>query len=235
MITCVPNFPDGKVHLGYKNRLWQTDVIDGIKVIRVWSYIAENKGFTKRILDYVSFMLASFISSFFIRKVDLVIGTSPQFFAVVSAWMVSGFKKKPFIFELRDIWPESIRAVGAMKDSRLLEWFEKLELFLYRRADAIIAVSESFRENLVKRGISCNKIYIITNGVDLKKFYPRQKNQALLDSLNLNGKFIIGYVGTHGMAHSLNTLLNSAKILKKNIIIQKYNFFFLGSGAERVS
>ena len=190
---------DGKVHLGYKNRLWQTDVIDGIKVIRVWSYIAENKGFTKRILDYVSFMLASFISSFFIRKVDLVIGTSPQFFAVVSAWMVSGFKRS-LSFLNTDIWPESIRAVGAMKDSRLLEWFEKLELFLYRRADAIIAVSESFRENLVKRGISCNKIYIITNGVDLKKFYPRQKNQALLDSLNLNGKFIIGYVGTHGMA-----------------------------------
>lgn len=114
VITCAPNFPKGRVYEGYKNKLYQTEIIDGIKVIRVWSYITANEGFVKRILDYISFAVASFIAGLFV-KTDLIVATSPQFFTALSGWLLSIFKRKKWIFEVRDLWPESIMAVGAMK------------------------------------------------------------------------------------------------------------------------
>jgi len=134
VVTCAPNFPSGKVFGGYENKLWQQEVMDGIRVIRVWSYITANEGFLKRVLDYVSYMAMAVLASFFVRKVDVVIGTSPQFFTACAAYLVGLCKRCPWVFELRDLWPESIRAVGAMKESRVLDWLEKLELFLYRKA-----------------------------------------------------------------------------------------------------
>ena len=118
MITCAPNFPKGKVFDGYRNRAWQTEEMDGIRVIRVWSYITANEGFVKRILDYQSFMVTATLASPFVRGVDVVVGTSPQFFTACAAYVVAGMKRVPWVFELRDLWPESIRAVGAMKDSK---------------------------------------------------------------------------------------------------------------------
>ena len=109
IVTGVPNFPKGKVFDGYRNKLWQRETVEGIRVIRVWTYITANEGFIRRIIDYLSFMLSSFIASFFIRNVDLVVGTSPQFFTVCSAYLVGLVKRIPWAFELRDIWPESIR------------------------------------------------------------------------------------------------------------------------------
>ena len=108
VITCAPNFPGGRVYEGYRNRLWQAETMDGIRVIRVWSYITANQGFIKRILDYVSFMIAAVVAAPFVRGVDVVVGTSPHFFTVCGAWLVSRMKRIPFVFELRDIWPESI-------------------------------------------------------------------------------------------------------------------------------
>lgn len=235
VITCAPNFPHGRVFDGYKNKIWQTEVIEGIRVIRVWSYITSNEGFSKRILDYLSYMMASFIASFFVQKVDVVVGTSPQFFTAVSAWAVAGIKRRPFVFELRDIWPESIRAVGAMNKSRVLDWFEKLELFLYRRADKIISVTNSFKSNLVRRGIQPSKIAVVTNGVNSNHFKPMAKDVVLEGKLNLGGKFVVGYIGTHGMAHALDTLLSSASQLQAQSETQNVHFLFLGGGAEQKS
>ena len=147
VITCAPNFPAGKVFSGYKNKLWQTEEMDGIRVIRVWSYITANAGFIKRILDYISFMPPAVLASFFVKKPDLVIGTSPQFFTVCAAYLVSLFKRIPFVFELRDIWPESIKAVGAMNDSIIIKLLEKIELFLYRKAKMIVSVTHAFKKN----------------------------------------------------------------------------------------
>ena len=112
VITCAPNFPRGKVFDNYKNKLWQHENVDGIEVIRVWSYITANEGFVRRILDYLSFMFSAMIGGPFVRKVDLVVGTSPQFFTVCAAYFVALLKRSPFVFELRDLWPESIKAVG---------------------------------------------------------------------------------------------------------------------------
>lgn len=233
LITCAPNFPKGKVFEGYKNRIWQTENVDGIRVIRVWSYIAANDGFTKRILDYVSFMVTAIIASIFVRKVDVIVGTSPQFFTACAAYVVSIFKRRPWIFELRDIWPASIRAVGAMKQSKALDFLEKVELFLYRKSNAIISVTNTFRDELMQRGIDGSKIFIVTNGVDAGRFSPSKKDQKLLGRLGLHDKFIAGYIGTHGMAHALDTLLDAAELLAVDPDGDDYRVLFLGDGAEK--
>ena len=233
VITCAPNFPGGRVYAGYKNKIWQSEFKNGIRVIRVWSYVSKNEGFLKRVLDYMSYMIMSFLASFFIFKVDVVIGTSPQFFTMISAWLASEVKRKPFVFELRDIWPESIRAVGAMRNSKTLDFLERLELFLYKRADTIISVTHAFKANLVARGISENKIDVVTNGVDLTQFKVCEKDYALIKQHDLEDKFIIGYIGTLGMAHGLDTILYGAKELQHKKTELNAHIIFVGDGAEK--
>lgn len=233
VITCVPNFPKGKVFDGYKNRLWQSEIIAGIRVIRIFTYITANQGFMKRTLDYLSYMVAGFLASLFVRRVDLVVGTSPQFFTVCAAYMTALSKRVPWIFELRDIWPESIRVVGVMKQNRFLDLLEKIELFLYRKATAIVSVTHSFRTSLINRGVNNNKIYVVTNGVDLSRFSPRDKDAELLWNYNLKDKFIAGYIGTHGLAHSLGTLLDAAKTLKNASDGDRFRIILLGDGADK--
>ena len=194
VITCAPNFPNGKVFEGYRNHLWQKEDVAGICVVRVWSYITANEGFVKRVADYLSFMGAAVVGALFIPKVDVIVGTSPQFFTACAAYVVSKVKNVPWVFELRDIWPESIRAVGAMRDSRALDLLEKLEMFLYHKASAIVSVTNAFREKLVFRGVDRNKISVVTNGVDISRFSPRHKDSELVSRLGLERKFVAGYI-----------------------------------------
>lgn len=235
VITCAPNFPKGKVYEGYRNRIWQSEVVDGIRVIRVWSYITANEGFLKRILDYQSFMLSASLASFFVRGVDVVVGTSPQFFTACAAWFVGLVKRVPFVFELRDIWPESIKAVGAMNDSGLIRLLEKIELFLYRKADLIVSVTNAFKTKLMERGVDGGKIEVVTNGVDMSRFKPIPKDSSLVEQLGLSGKFVAGYVGTHGLAHHLETILDAAEICASEANGDKYHFILLGDGARKAA
>ena len=235
VITCAPNFPKGEVFNGYRNKLWQSEEMEGIRVIRVWSYITANEGFIKRIADYLSYMFSAILAAPFVRGVDQVVGTSPQFFTACAAFVVSRYKRVPFIFELRDLWPESIRAVGAMDDSAMLRQLERLELFLYRKAALIISVTNPFKRNLVSRGIDASKIEVVTNGVDLSRFRPRPKDIELQQQLGLEGKFVAGYVGTHGMAHNLTTLLDAAGLLLKHQDGSNIRLIFLGHGAAKES
>ena len=233
VITCVPNFPKGTVFDGYRNKLWQSEEVEGIRVIRVWSYITRNEGFAKRILDYVSYMVSASIAALFVRRVDIIIGTSPQFFTICAAYFVATAKRLPWVLELRDIWPESIRAVGAVRESRLLDWLEKLELFLYRKASKIVAVTNAFKTNLIDRGIDGSKISVITNGVDVTRFSPMAKDRELEASLNLEGKFVAGYIGTHGLAHGLYTVIDAARLLNKRTDRDAFRILMIGDGASR--
>ena len=235
VITGTPNFPKGKVFDGYRNRLWQTETMSGIRVIRVWTYITANEGFAKRTLDYLSYMVAGFLASLFVRRVDVVVGTSPQFFTVCAAYMAGLLKRVPWIFELRDIWPESIRVVGAMKQSKLLDLLEKVELFLYRNSTAIVSVTHAFRASLIRRGVSEDKIHVVTNGVDVGRFSPREKDAELLEQHGLQGRFVAGYIGTHGLAHALDTVLDTAKALKKAPDGDRFRIILLGDGAQKAA
>lgn len=233
VITCAPNFPKGHVYEGYQNRIWSVEEVEGIRVIRVWSYIAANEGFVKRILDYQSFMLSASVAGLFVRGVDVVVGTSPQFFTACAAWFVGAVKRVPFVFELRDIWPESIKAVGAMNDSAVIRVLERVELFLYRRASLIISVTEAFKIKLIARGIDGDKIKVVTNGVDMSRFKPMPKDPVLVRELGLAGKFVGGYVGTHGMAHHLETILDAAEKLAAGPDGELFHFILLGDGARK--
>ncbi|NEW61215.1 glycosyltransferase family 4 protein [Sulfurovum sp. bin170] len=228
IITCFPNFPDGKIYKGYKNRLYQKEHIDGVDVIRVWSYMTSNIGLFKRVLDYFSFSFMSFWVGLF-QKSDIIVATSPQFFTTWAAWGLSKIKRKPWIFELRDIWPESIQSVGAIKHSMTLNILEKIELALYRDADRVVAVTDAFKKNLIARGVDGDKISVVTNGSNIELFNIKNKNQELIKELNLEDKFIIGYIGTHGMAHSLDFIIKSISKIDDDSI----HFLFIGNGAVK--
>lgn len=233
VITCAPNFPKGRVFEGYGNRLWQREEMAGIRVIRVWTYITANEGFLKRILDYQSFMVTATLAALFVRGVAVVVGTSPQFFTVCAAYVVSRLKRVPYVFELRDIWPESITAVGAMQDSAAIRALERLEMFLYRKAARIVSVTHSFKRTLVGRGVDGGKICVVTNGVDMSRFRPAPKDAELVRQLRLEDKFVAGYVGTHGMAHHLETLLDAAEVLAGQPGGEAFHFVLLGDGARK--
>ena len=179
VITCAPNFPEGKLFPGYKNRWQQVETIDGIRVVRVKTYITANEGFLRRTLDYLSFMATGFFAGLFERRPDVIVATSPQFFCAVGGWLLSVFRWRPFVFELRDLWPASIVAVGAMQRSFAIRALEKIELFLYRRAAVIVTVTEAFRDDLTMRGIDPKKIQVVRNGVDLDQYQPRPRDAEL--------------------------------------------------------
>lgn len=211
VITCIPNFPNPELFDEYKNKLYQKEVIDGIKVIRVWSYIAENKGYRKRLLDFISYAVMAFFAGLFV-KTDVIIGTSPQFFTPVAARCLSFFKRRPWVMEVRDLWPESIAAVGMLtKDSTTYRWLEKVERHLYKSANLIVPVTISFKEYISGLVKNPDKIKVITNGVDRSKFPIMEKDQQLIKELGLEGKFLVGYIGTIGMAHALDFILDCAK------------------------
>ena len=230
VITCAPNFPEGKVFDGFKNKLYDVSELDGIRVVRVKTYITANEGFVKRILDYMSCMVTGFIAGLFQKKPDVIVATSPQFFCACAGWALSAVRRKPFVFELRDIWPASITAVGAMKDSKAIRLLEKIEMFLYQRAGAIVSVTHAFKQELIERGVDGSKIEVVLNGVDLSKYEPQEKDAELAKQFGLEGKFVAGYIGTHGMAHGLEHIVDVAERLQNHDDIR---VVFAGGGAAR--
>ena len=228
VVTGNPNFPEGRLRRGHRNRLRrQHERMDGIEVIRVWSYISANEGFARRVADYISFAIMAFLAGLSV-KTDVIVATSPQFFTSWAGWALSKVKRRPWIFELRDLWPESIVAVGAMTRGRLFRFLERIELALYRDAARVVAVTDAFKVNLVTRGISADKIEVVTNGVALDQFAPRPKDESLLAALKLTGKTVVAYIGTHGAAHALDFIVASAAHADP-----RFHFMFVGAGAEK--
>ena len=229
VISGVPNFPSGRIHGGYRNKPWQEQTLDGVRVIRVWTYITANEGFLKRTLDYVSFMITGSIAGLFVKKPDVIVATSPQFFNALGGCLLSIVRRRPFVFELRDLWPDSITAVGAMQEGAIIRFLRKVEYWLYRRATRVVSVTHSFKEILVRNGIPAEKIAVVPNGVDLEAITPGPKPVELERRLGLEAKFVAAYVGTIGMAHGLGTILDAAERLKAR---QDIAFVLVGTGVE---
>jgi len=232
VLTQAPNFPQGRLHEGYRNRWRQIEDMEGIRVVRVKTFIAANRGTALRTLDFLSFMVTAVLFGLFERKPDVIAATSPQFFSAVAGWVLGFSRQVPFVFELGDLWPASIAAVGAMKNSLALRSMELLELFLYRRSVAIVALTQSFKNDLTRRGIPDGKIAVVINGVDLWRYHPQDRDPDLATEWNLTDKFVVGYVGTHGMAHGLGNILDTAERLHGETGLR---FLLAGDGAERES
>ncbi|MBX3349516.1 MAG: glycosyltransferase family 4 protein [Nitrospira sp.] len=230
VVTCAPNHPRGKVYPGYRNRLYAREEKDGITIIRVWTYVTANEGFLKRTLNYVSYMAAAIVAAPFIQKADIVISTSPQFFNGLAGYVVSRMKRVPWVLEIRDLWPESILAVGVIKNPFIIHLLEWLELFAYRQADRIVPVTDAFQRYIEGKGIPKEKISVIKNGADLTLYKPVTGTNRLAELLGVQGKFVAAYLGTHGMAHHLETVLYAAQRLREypDIVL-----ILAGDGAER--
>ena len=152
VITCVPNQPDGVAYAGYRNRLRQREQLDGIEVVRVWTYLAANRGTVRRVANYVSYMLSALLFSLFLPRPDIVVATSPQFFCGWAGVIAAHVRRVPLVLEIRDLWPDSIAAVAALRNQALLGFLEQLESWLYQAADHIVTVGEGYREELLRKG-----------------------------------------------------------------------------------
>ena len=229
VISCVPHHPMGKAYPGYKNSLFQVEDKDGIRAIKVLTYITANEGFVKRTFNYVFYMFMVILLAPFTGRTDVVISTSPQFFNGLAGYIVSRLKRKPWVLEIRDLWPESILAVGAINNKSIIKCLEWLEKFAYQKADAIVSVTYSFVKHIKSCGIEASKIHVIRNGVDLDFFKSLEVDHTYAESLGVSGKFVASYVGTHGMAHGLDTILDAAKITKQDDIV----YVMAGDGADK--
>ncbi len=204
--------------------------VDGIRVVRLKTFIAPNAGRVLRILDFLSFMVSAFLAGLAEKRPDVVAATTPQFFAGVAGCALAMIRRLPFVLEVSDLWPDSIVAVGAMKRNAGLRLLEKVELFLYRRAERIVALTGAFKRNLIGRGIDPDKIGVVINGVDLRRYQPRPRDEAFAAKCGIaDGDFVVGYIGTHGMAHALESVRDAAELVEREDI----RFLFVGAGAER--
>lgn len=238
IVTCAPNHPHGRVYDGYRNRLIARETVEGIDVIRIWTYVTANEGFLKRTLGYVSFMISAILLLPFFGKADVVVTTSPQFFNGLAGFFVSRIKRIPWVLEIRDLWPDSIFAVGAIRNRHIIALLSALERFAYRTASHIVVVTDAFKTHITKLGIAAERITVIKNGVDLDLFrQPADSDIVLLRNrisaqtgVSLQGKFVAAYVGTHGMAHRLETLMDAAQLCVDD---ERIVFLMVGDGAER--
>lgn len=230
VVTCAPNHPQGQIYDGYRNALFQRENKDGIQVVRVWTYVTANEGFLKRTINYLSFMAAAIMASLYLPRPDVVVTTSPQFFNGLAGYAVSRMKRIPWVLEIRDLWPESILAVGAIRNRMLIRMLEWVELFAYRSADRVVPVTDAFKRYMVGKGICGDKIVVVKNGVDLDGYKPLVDRNALATELGVESKFVAAYFGTHGMAHHLETILEAANLLRN---VSDIRFLLVGDGAER--
>ena len=232
VVTGFPNHPTGIIRPEYRGQFVKRERVEGIDLLRTWVYCAANKGFFRRILNFFSFFFSSLIlGALMTRQPDVVVGTSPQFFCAVAAYYLSRIKRVPFVFEVRDIWPQSAIEMGVLKNRWLIRALEAIEMHLYTQAALIVPVAESTREYLLGKGVAPEKIKIITNGVDAG--YLASDSIAPEDvrrQLGLEDKFVVSYIGTHGMAHALEVVLNVAERFRHD---PGLHFLFVGEGAEK--
>ena len=225
VITCAPNVPHGKVYPNFKNSIYSRSVLGGVHVLRVWTYLAANKGKGRRSLNYVSYLFSSVVAGLFSAKPDLMIATSPQFFCGCAGAILAKLKNIPFILEVRDVWPDSIIAVNAISNQRVLKWMFILEKWLYRSATHIVTVGNGYKKVLVEKGVPPEKISIITNGADLKQFLPAKVAKKG------DSKFICSFIGTLGMAAGLEIVIRAAQYLD-SIDESDIVFNLVGDGAD---
>jgi len=236
VLTGFPNHPTGVVPEEWRPRLrnlvYREDV-EGIHVVRTWLLPLPNRKAHERMLNYGSFCVSAAWRGMDLSRPDVVIATSPQLLVGLSGWWVSFWKRVPFIFEVRDLWPESLSAVGVGTENSLLHRvLGNIAGFLYREADRVVVVTPAFKDHLINHWqLPGGKISVIENGVESSLFTPEAAETALRDRLGLKGKFVAAYIGTMGMAHGLDTLIEAASRLKESD--PDISFLLVGEGADK--
>jgi colanic acid biosynthesis glycosyl transferase WcaI len=235
VLTGFPNHPTGKIPLEYRSklrRLVTSEEFEGAKVVRSWLLPFPNRKPYERMLNYSSFCLSAASTGMFLKCPDVLIASSPQLLVALSGWWLARWKKTKFVFEVRDLWPESLAAVGmGDTNSPLHRSLARIAGFLYRQADRIVVVTPAFEEYLVDRWkVPREKISVVENGVETELFSP-QNSEQLRHELNAHGRFIVSYIGTMGMAQGLDTLIESAARLQH--VAPEVLLLLIGEGADK--
>ncbi len=236
VLTGFPNHPTGVVPPEYRKqirRLVMRENVDGIDLVRTWLLPLPNRKAHERMLNYSSFCLSSAMTGSFLEKPDVVIGSSPQLLVGLAAWWIARSNGVPFIFEVRDLWPESLVAVGAGNPGSILHRvLARVAGFLYRNCDHVVVVTPAFKSYLARHwGVPLSKISVVENGVDTRLFSPEMAGHTLRQQLAGEGKFVVSYIGTLGMAHGLETLLETARLLQHRA--PEVLFLLVGEGSEK--
>ncbi len=230
VVTCMPNHPTGKIAPGYAPKWYQQETLDGVKAHRNWTYITPNKGFFKKTVGHISLALSSWINLRRLSRLDVVIGTSPTPFAAFAGLIAAKQRNVPFVMEVRDLWPAIFAELGVIKNKRILRMLELGEMWLYRQATQIVTVTEAFRQDLIRRDIPAEKITTITNGADISFWQPLPKPADLAKELKLEGKFVVVYIGAHGVSHALERVIDAASLVADN---ESIHFLFVGAGSRK--
>ena len=236
VLTGFPNHPDGVIRPEYRKHFRRgiyRENAGGINVVRTWLLPFPNRKPHERILNYSSFCLSAAAVGCFLESPDLVIATSPQLLVGLSGWWIAKIKRVPFVLEVRDLWPESLSAVGVGDSNSLLHRvIGKVARFLYDKADHIAVVTPAFRERLVQSWrVPPENVSVVPNGVETALFSPHALDPHLRASLGADGKFLVSYIGTLGLAHGLESLIGAAEILQATA--PDVLFMLLGEGADR--
>lgn len=236
VLTCFPNYPDGVVYQGYEDkikRLYMREEFNGIEVIRVWVYPTHLRSPLRRGINYTTSLLTYSLAGPLLKDIDIVIATSPPPFLGLTALILKYLKGMPFVFEVRDLWPEVITAVGAASPNSLsYKIIDKIVAASYKKSDLIVALTDSFKDSIVNaRGIDENKVRVIENAVDTELFKPERSDRSALKKLGLNNKFIVSYVGTIGLTHGVDVVIKAAEELKPKI--PELVFLLVGDGYEK--
>ena len=231
VLTTLPNYPSGIVPPEYRGHLLQEEEMDGVRVVRFWSYVSPNKGFVRRVLAHLSFgCLAPLLGGRAVGHPDVLIVESHPLFNAIAGRLLARWKRSPFIFMVSDLWPASAIALGVLRNRVLIKLAEWLERSTYRRAGLIWALSAGIRDGIVQCGIPAQRVFLLTNGADLSLFRPLPQTQARAE-LGWDEGFTVLYAGTFGLSHRLSTVLSAARLLQEHAEIR---FVFVGAGTERV-
>jgi colanic acid biosynthesis glycosyl transferase WcaI len=229
VLTGFPNFPSGKLYPGYRIKLWQKEIINGVSVVRVPLYPYHGRSALKRSLNYLSFMLASCVlGAWGMRRPDVIYAIQPPT-TCLPAWFFSLIWQIPFIYDLQDMWPETLYATGMMNNTKMLRMVTKYCDWIYKRADAIRVISPGFRSNLIKKGVIESKIHLISNWVNTGFYKPKEQDSALAQRFRLIDRINIVYAGTIGPAQGMDTVLDAALLLKD---LSEVQFVLVGDGID---
>ncbi|HJQ99091.1 MAG TPA: glycosyltransferase family 4 protein [Candidatus Polarisedimenticolaceae bacterium] len=232
VLTAFPHHPLGIKAKGDRGVITRRERIDGIDVLRTYVWAAANKGTVPRMLSYASFAAsAAAIGPWRIRRPDVVIATSPQLLCGAAGFALARMLGAPFVFEVRDLWPETITAIDALPDSFVVRRLRGLSRFLYEHADAIVTVGEGYQRKIVELyGIDPAKIEIVHNGIDTSLFVPGPRDNDVRREFGWGDRFVMLYLGTHGMCHGLDRVVEAAHALRDR---DEFRFVFVGEGAEK--
>ncbi|MEP0807036.1 MAG: glycosyltransferase family 4 protein [Chloroflexota bacterium] len=203
---------------------------DGVRVLRSYIYPALHRSYFWRVISFFSFMFSSIWTALQVRDVDLVMGTTPPIFQAVSAWFVALIRRKPFLLEVRDLWPEFGVSMGVLKNPLVIALARWLERFLYARATHILVNSPAYREYMISKGVPEKKVTYIPYGTDVDMFNPSVDGSSIRAELGLQERFVVLYAGALGQANDIDTLLRAANRLK---VEEKIRFVLFGDGKER--